>query len=75
MKKNQQVVSDSNVNVKSNCHIHPQPLNKSQNETIDSKTSTVGETGELGKGDKYALEINTALKGEQNAFSKRKYSK
>ena len=65
-----QVVSDSNVNVKSNCHISPQPPNKSQNETVDSKTSTVGETGELEEGDKYALEINTVLKGEKIHLAK-----
>ena len=40
-----QVVSDSNVNVQSNCHIHPKPPNKSQNETVDSKTSTLRDWG------------------------------
>ena len=63
-------MSDSNANVKSNCHIHPQPPNESQNETVDSKTRTVGETGELGEGDKYALEINTALKAEKIRLAK-----
>ena len=59
----QQRVLDSNANAKNNCRIHPQSLNRSQNETVDSNTSSVVGTGEMGEGDKYALEINTALKG------------
>ena len=66
----QQRVFDINANVKSNCHFRPQPPNKSQNETVNSNTSTVVETGEMGEGDKYALEINTALKGEKIHLAK-----
>ena len=64
-------MSDSNVNVETNCHIHPQFWNKShQSEAVDVKTNAVGESGELGEGDKYGLEINTALKGKKICLAK-----
>ena len=65
----------SHVNAKTNCRVHPQALNTSHNRTVDPNTSTVVGFGEMDEGDKYALEINTALKGEKNTCGKAKYCK
>ena len=66
----QKRVLDSNANAKNNHRIHPQTLNRSQNETVDPSTSSGVGTGEMGEGDKYALEINTALKCEKIRLAK-----
>ena len=66
----QKRVPDSSANAKNKCRIHPQVLNRSQNETVDSSTSSVVWTGEMGEGDKYVFEINTSLKGGKIRLAK-----
>ena len=64
-------MSESNANVKSDCDVfHPQPLSKISNEQVTLKTSNVSKTERVGQGDKYALEINIALKGEKIHLAK-----
>ena len=58
------------VKAKINCRVHPQPLNASHNRTVASNTNTVVGVGDMAECDKYALEINTALKGEKIRVAK-----
>ena len=54
----------------SNCRVHPQPANTSHNRAFTAKINTVVGVGDMDEGDKYALEITTALKGEKIRVAK-----
>ena len=62
---------DDLVNAKSYCRVHPQPANTSHNRAIASNINAVVGVGDTDEGDKYALEINTALKGEKYVWQRK----